>query len=135
MNPDVVTLGAVDCHAKSDRTGALPINDNGKLASLVREAARVCFSDRWPISPKVVLAHGASKNRLRAHLHGGTNLHANMARIGTANAEFARSFLQRGGSISGPPAGSSGSAWTSCSSGCAPDPDQGFIPSAGLARP
>ncbi|WP_374281541.1 chemotaxis protein CheD [Novosphingobium sp.] len=42
-----------------------------------------------------MLAHGASKSRLRAHLYGGANLHANMARIGTANAEFARSFLQR----------------------------------------
>lgn len=40
-----------------------------------------------------MLAHGASKTRLRAHLYGGANLHASMARIGTANAEFARSFL------------------------------------------
>lgn len=42
-----------------------------------------------------MLQHGASKTRLRAHLYGGANLHAQMARIGSANAEFARSFLQR----------------------------------------
>ncbi len=41
-----------------------------------------------------MLAHGASKSRMRAHLYGGANLHANMARIGSANADFARTFLQ-----------------------------------------
>lgn len=42
-----------------------------------------------------MLAHGASKQRLRAHLYGGANLHTGMARIGTANAEFAQQFLLR----------------------------------------
>ncbi len=55
-----LALGAVDCYAKSDRTGGLPLNDNGKLASLVREAARVRFSDRWPIAPKVAVEARAS---------------------------------------------------------------------------
>lgn len=40
-----------------------------------------------------MLAHGAAKSRLRAHLYGGANLNAHFARIGTANAEFARNFL------------------------------------------
>lgn len=40
-----------------------------------------------------MLANGASKHRLRAHLYGGANMHAGMARIGTMNAEFARRFL------------------------------------------
>ncbi|MGE3691709.1 MAG: chemotaxis protein CheD [Novosphingobium sp.] len=40
-----------------------------------------------------MMAQGASKQRLRAHLYGGANLHAGMARIGTMNAEFARNFL------------------------------------------
>lgn len=40
-----------------------------------------------------MLAHGAAKQRLRAHLYGGANLHSGMARIGTMNAEFARNFL------------------------------------------
>lgn len=44
-----------------------------------------------------MLAHGASKQNLRAHLYGGANLHSGMARIGTMNAEFARSFLMREG--------------------------------------
>ena len=40
-----------------------------------------------------MLAHGASKLRLRAHLYGGANLHTGMARIGTVNADFAQQFL------------------------------------------
>jgi chemotaxis protein CheD len=42
-----------------------------------------------------MLAQGARKQRLRAHLYGGANLHAGMMRIGSANANFAREFLQR----------------------------------------
>ena len=40
-----------------------------------------------------MLAHGAAKPRLRAHLYGGANLNSHFARIGTANADFARQFL------------------------------------------
>ncbi|HET9629875.1 MAG TPA: chemotaxis protein CheD [Novosphingobium sp.] len=42
-----------------------------------------------------MLRQGAGKPRLRAHLYGGANLRAGMAPIGTANAEFARAFLER----------------------------------------
>lgn len=42
-----------------------------------------------------MLAHGASKQRLRAHLYGGANLRSGMVRIGTANADFAQQFLLR----------------------------------------
>jgi chemotaxis protein CheD len=42
-----------------------------------------------------MLANGASKTRLRAHLYGGANLRPGMAPIGTANANFARTFLER----------------------------------------
>jgi chemotaxis protein CheD len=42
-----------------------------------------------------MLANGASKQRLRAHLYGGANLYPGMAAIGTANAQFARAFLAR----------------------------------------
>lgn len=41
-----------------------------------------------------MLARGASKPRMRAHLYGGANLHPGMAPIGSANAEFARAFLK-----------------------------------------
>ena len=44
-----------------------------------------------------MLAHGARKSRMRAHLYGGANLHSGMSRIGTANAGFARQFLQNEG--------------------------------------
>lgn len=42
-----------------------------------------------------MLRQGAGKAQLRAHLYGGANLRAGMAPIGTANAAFARSFLER----------------------------------------
>lgn len=44
-----------------------------------------------------MLGKGARKARLKAHLYGGANVNRNMMRIGTANAEFARGFLQREG--------------------------------------
>ncbi|MCT2399816.1 chemotaxis protein CheD [Novosphingobium mangrovi (ex Huang et al. 2023)] len=42
-----------------------------------------------------MLAYGARKDRLRAHLYGGANIRSGMQQIGTANAEFARGFLLR----------------------------------------
>ena len=42
-----------------------------------------------------MLANGATKSGLRAHLYGGANLHAGMTKIGTANATFAQNFLER----------------------------------------
>ncbi len=44
-----------------------------------------------------MLGKGARKSRLKAHLYGGANVNRNMMRIGTANADFARSFVQREG--------------------------------------
>jgi chemotaxis protein CheD len=46
-----------------------------------------------------MLSQGARKTRLKAHLYGGANVNRNMMRIGTANAEFAKIFLQREGII------------------------------------
>lgn len=42
-----------------------------------------------------MLAQGACKADLRAHLYGGANLRTGMKSIGTANADFARNFLER----------------------------------------
>jgi chemotaxis protein CheD len=42
-----------------------------------------------------MLNYGARKERLRAHLYGGANIRVGMQAIGTANADFARSFLLR----------------------------------------
>ena len=44
-----------------------------------------------------MLAQGAIKQRIRAHLYGGANLRAGMAPIGSANAAFARTFLDQEG--------------------------------------
>lgn len=41
-----------------------------------------------------MLAWGAIKTRMKAHLYGGANLRTGMQAIGTANADFARSFLE-----------------------------------------
>lgn len=38
-----LALGAVDCYSKCDRSGGLPLDDNGRLASLIREAAQITF--------------------------------------------------------------------------------------------
>lgn len=42
-----------------------------------------------------MLALGAMKSRMKAHLYGGANMHAGMTKIGTANAEFAQRFLDQ----------------------------------------
>jgi chemotaxis protein CheD len=42
-----------------------------------------------------MLVWGALKTRIKAHLYGGANLRTGMQAIGTANADFARSFLER----------------------------------------
>jgi len=44
-----------------------------------------------------MLKAGGSRNNLRAHLYGGANLHPGMQAIGTANAVFAKGFLERDG--------------------------------------
>ncbi len=40
-----------------------------------------------------MLAYGASRAAMRAHLYGGANMHTGMRRIGSANAAFATNFL------------------------------------------
>ncbi|MCX7283779.1 MAG: chemotaxis protein CheD [Novosphingobium sp.] len=44
-----------------------------------------------------MLAKGAAKARIRAHVYGGANLNPGMMQFGTANARFARSFLESEG--------------------------------------
>jgi chemotaxis protein CheD len=44
-----------------------------------------------------MLGLGAIKGRMRARLYGGANLNPDLAPIGTANAAFARQFLEREG--------------------------------------
>ena len=44
-----------------------------------------------------MLKSGAAKWRIKAHLYGGANLRTGMMPIGTANANFARSFLEQEG--------------------------------------
>lgn len=48
-----LALGAVNCYAKSERSGGLPFDDAGVLAGLIREAARVRFTDRAASPPRV----------------------------------------------------------------------------------
>jgi len=62
-----LALGAVDCYAKADRAGNLPLDDNGKLADLIRQAAEVRFNNRWPVAPRVAV-------QARASAHSNTKL-------------------------------------------------------------
>lgn len=48
-----LSTGAVSCYAKGDRHGAMVLDDQGKLAQLVREAALVRFGPDWPFSAAV----------------------------------------------------------------------------------
>lgn len=48
-----LALGAVDCYAKDESSGGLPMGDMGRLASLIRQAARVQFTERAPASQRV----------------------------------------------------------------------------------
>lgn len=44
-----------------------------------------------------LMQHGAQRQRLRAHLYGGANIVAGLGGIGSANAKFARSFMEMEG--------------------------------------
>jgi chemotaxis protein CheD len=46
-----------------------------------------------------MMAKGARKSKLKAHLYGGANVNRNMMKIGTVNAEFARRFLKDEGIV------------------------------------
>ena len=41
-----LALGAVDCYAKTEASGSLPLDDGGRLAAMIRQAARVRFGTR-----------------------------------------------------------------------------------------
>ncbi len=43
-----LALGAVDCYAKSENSGGLPFDDMGRLATMIRGAAALRQSSRWP---------------------------------------------------------------------------------------
>lgn len=63
-----LALGAVHCYAKCDRSGGLPLNDNGRLADLIREAAQVHFGKRSaaPAIPATTSSIDASKAKVIA---------------------------------------------------------------------
>lgn len=44
-----------------------------------------------------MLSKGAAKSRLRAHLYGGANIRPGMPPIGMANANFAKTFIEKEG--------------------------------------
>lgn len=72
------------------------------LAEPPAAACRADFDEHYGVYLMEVLindmlAHGAAKARLRAHLYGGANLNAGLERIGLRNGEFARQFLTHEG--------------------------------------
>jgi two-component system chemotaxis response regulator CheB len=67
-----LTLGAVECYAKSQISGTLPLDDGGKLARLVRDAAKVRFAnDAAPAAPITAAppASGGQKGAAQGHRH------------------------------------------------------------------
>lgn len=62
-----LALGAVDCYAKSNRSGDMSLDDHGRLAALIRQAAQVRFKTRTP-STRAVSA------RTQASLSSDTRL-------------------------------------------------------------
>ena len=48
-----------------------------------------------------LMARGASRSRLRAHLYGGANIVSRLGPIGSSNAEFARRFVETEGIVVG----------------------------------
>ncbi len=63
-----LALGAVNCYAKSERSGALPFDDSGLLAGLIREAAKVRFGERVaagsrPVSPGAGASNAGTEPR------------------------------------------------------------------------
>lgn len=59
-----LALGAVDCYAKNEFSGGLPMDDGGRLAGLIREAAQVKFTARGPSSASIVRqARGTMSDR------------------------------------------------------------------------
>lgn len=46
-----LALGAVDCYSKCDQTGGLPMQDGGRLANLIREAAQVSLGKPKTAAP------------------------------------------------------------------------------------
>jgi len=61
-----LALGAVGCYAKNDRGGSLAIDDSGRLADLIRDAAKVRFVTRTvapPPTPPGTLARTSTAPR------------------------------------------------------------------------
>lgn len=86
MTARALQAGAVSCYAKGDRYGAMPVDDRGKLATLVRDAAQVTFGPDWPVSETV-------GQKVQESVRGDTRLIA----IGssTGGVEALRSLLPR----------------------------------------
>lgn len=61
-----LALGAVNCYAKSERSGSLPFDDAGQLAGLIRDAARIRFGERKPAVQRLAQeVHGSLAERPR----------------------------------------------------------------------
>lgn len=59
-----LALGAVDCYAKNEFSGSLPLDDRGRLAGLIRQAAQISFKGRGPAAATVARqAHGSISDR------------------------------------------------------------------------
>lgn len=81
-----LALGAVDCYAKSDSTGGLPLDDQGRLAGLIREAAQVRFPARAPAVAASSLASRRSADGSRIPMPDRANVPSSGDMAGSAVA-------------------------------------------------
>lgn len=56
-----LALGAVDCYSKCDRSGGLPMNDGGRLANLIREAAQASYGKPKIAAPGLTQRSGTKR--------------------------------------------------------------------------
>lgn len=53
MTAKALALGAIACYPKTDRAAGLVLDDDGRLADLIRQAAQVRFQDRCPVATDI----------------------------------------------------------------------------------
>ncbi|BEU99496.1 chemotaxis-specific protein-glutamate methyltransferase CheB [Novosphingobium olei] len=81
-----LALGAVDCYAKSDNSTGLPMDDNGKLAQMIREASKVTFHARPAASatPAAAAAQRQSVQRITTEARGSLRERPRVIAIGSS---------------------------------------------------
>ncbi|WP_225205630.1 protein-glutamate methylesterase/protein-glutamine glutaminase [Novosphingobium huizhouense] len=79
-----LALGAVDCYAKSENSTGLPLDDNGKLAQMIREASKISFKGRAAPPPAPAAAQRQSVQRVATEARGSMRERPRLIAIGSS---------------------------------------------------